>query len=157
MSSKVRTTLYYDAALMAQVEQLAARKGWTKSSVAEAALASFFSADAVERQEAALSRRLDRLSRQLERLEQDQTLAVETLALFIRHWLTVTPPVPADQQAPARAKGRERYEAFVEALVRRLAGAHRLTLEVSREIEPAPFANDLTPGDPGALFGQKTT
>jgi hypothetical protein len=149
MSKKVRTTLYYDAALMALVEQLAARKGWTKSSVAEAALASFFSADAAERQEAALSRRLDRLSRQLDRLEQDQTLAIETLALFVRHWLTVTPPVPADHQAAARAKGRERYEAFVEALVRRLAGAHRLTLDVSREIEPSVPVDDGAPSGRG--------
>jgi len=145
MGAKVRTTLYFDAALMAKVEQLAARKNWTKSSVAEAALASFFSADAAERQEAAMSRRLDRLSRQLDRLEQDQTLSVETLALFIRHWLIVTPPVPSDQQVPARAKGRERYEAFVEALVRRLAGAHRLTLEVSHEIERSAPADDDAP------------
>ena len=149
MSNKVRTTLYYDAALMAQVEQLAARKGWTKSSVAEAALASFFSADAAERQEAALSRRLDRLSRQLDRLEQDQTLAVETIALFIRHWLTVTPPMPSDQQGAARAKGRERYEAFVDALVRRLAGAHRLAIEISREIDPSVPVDDQAPAGSG--------
>ena len=136
-AAKVRTTLYFDAILMAKVEQLAVRKGWTKSSVAEAALASFFSPDAAERQEAAVSRRLDRLSRQLDRLEQDQTLAVETVALFVRHWLTVTPPVPADLQAAARAKGRERYEGFVEALVRRLASAARLGVEVSRDVDPA--------------------
>jgi hypothetical protein len=133
-TAKVRTTLYFDASLMAKVEHLAARKGWTKSSVAEAALTSFLSPDAAERQEAAVSRRLDRLTRQLDRLEQDQTLAVETVALFVRHWLTVTPPVPVDLQAAARSKGRERYEGFVEALVRRLAGAHRLALEVSRDV-----------------------
>jgi hypothetical protein len=139
-TAKVRTTLYFDTGLMAKVEQLAVRKGWTKSSVAEAALASFFSPDAVERQEAAVSRRLDRLSRQLDRLEQDQTLAVETVALFVRHWLTVTPPLPVDLQAAARAKGRERYEGFVEALVRRLAGTQRFTLEVSREVSPSEDA-----------------
>jgi predicted transcriptional regulator len=137
MTAKVRTTLYFDAALMAKVEQLAARKGWTKSSVAEAALASFFSPDAAERQEATVSRRLDRLSRQLDRLEQDQTLAVETVALFVRHWLTVTPPLPADLQTAARAKGRERYEGFVDALVRRLAGVTRLSQEVSRDVAPS--------------------
>ncbi|MGH6957936.1 MAG: CopG family transcriptional regulator [Caulobacteraceae bacterium] len=136
MAPKVRTTLYYDPALMAEVERLAARKGWTKSSVAEAALASFFSGDAAERHEAALSRRLDRLSRQLDRLEYDQTLVLETLGLFIRHWLTVTPPTPPDHQAAARAKGRERYDGFVQALARRMAGAQRLSLEVSREVEP---------------------
>jgi hypothetical protein len=144
MAAKVRTTLYYDAALMAQVEQLAARKGWTKSSVAEAALASFFSADAAERQEAAVSRRLDRMSRQLERLEHDQTLAVETLALFIRHWLTATPPMPPDQQAAARAKGRDRYEGFVEALVRRMDSATRLSLEVSRDVSPTMLSERST-------------
>ena len=136
MRAKVRATVHLDRALAEKLDQLSARKGWAKSAVVEAALASFFSPDASERLEAAVSRRLDRLSRQLDRLEQDQVLSVETLALFVRHWLTVTPPLPPDGQAAARAKGRERYDGFVEALVRRMASAGRLSLEISRDVPP---------------------
>lgn len=135
MPARVKMTVWFDPATLEKVDLLAARKGRKKSAVIEAAVLSFLSPDAAEQQEAALSRRLDRLTRSLDRLEQDQVLTIETLALFIRHWLTVTPPAPADQQAAARAKGRERYDRFVEALVRRMAGATRLAEEVSRDVE----------------------
>ena len=135
MPARVKMTVWFDPATLEKVDLLAARKGRKKSAVIEAAVLSFLSPDAAERQEAALSRRLDRLTRSLDRLEQDQILTVETLALFIRHWLTVTPPAPADQQAAVRAKGRDRYEKFVEALVRRMSSATRLSLEVSQDLE----------------------
>ena len=135
MPARVKMTVWFDPATLEKVDLLAARNGRKKSAVIEAAVLSFLSPDAAERQEAALSRRLDRLTRSLDRLEQDQILTVETLALFIRHWLIVTPPAPADQQAAVRAKGRERYDRFVEALVRRMAGVSRLAAEVSREVE----------------------
>jgi hypothetical protein len=41
----------------------------------------------------------------------------EALALFVRFWLTPTPPLPDTAQPAAQAKGRVRYEGFVEALV----------------------------------------
>lgn len=104
------------------------------SVVAEAAIASFLSPDSSERQEAALGRRLDRLTRQIERLERDTGIGVETLALFIRFWLTATPAFPDTHQAAAQAKGRERYERFVEALGRRLSKGPTLLREVTAEV-----------------------
>ena len=86
----------------------------------EAAVVSFLSPDGADRREAAFTRRLDRLSRQMQRLERDVGLTAESLALFIRFWLTITPPLPNDAQAAAQAKGRDRFEGFVEALGRRL-------------------------------------
>ena len=71
--------------------------------------------------EAALGRRLDRLMRQVKRLERHVTISNEALALFVRFWLSVTPPLPDTAKSAAQAKGRERYEGFVEALGRRLA------------------------------------
>jgi hypothetical protein len=52
-----------------------------------------------------VARRLDRLSRQGARLERELWIAAETLALFIRFWLTVTPPLPEGAQVVAQAKG----------------------------------------------------
>jgi len=42
------------------------------------------------------------------------------LALFVRFWLTVTPPIPPEDQPSAQAKGRERFEGFVETLGKRV-------------------------------------
>jgi len=84
-----------------------------------------------------LARRLDRLVRQTERLERDVGIAVETLALFVRFWLTATPALPEQAQAAARAKGAERYHAFIEALGRRLAKGPTLLREVSLDVAAA--------------------
>jgi len=55
-----------------------------------------------------------------QQLERSVGISTETLALFVRFWLTITPPLPSDAQATAQVKGRERYEGFIEALGRRL-------------------------------------
>ncbi|KRR14185.1 MULTISPECIES: hypothetical protein [Bradyrhizobium] len=115
----------------------ASRKRVPQALVVETALASFLSPDNSERMEAALGRRLDRLTRQVERLERHITISNEALALFVRFWLTATPPLPDTAQAAAKAKGRERYEGFVEALGRRLARGQTLAQEVSLDVEPA--------------------
>ena len=48
---------------------------------------------------------LDRMTRQLERLERHGRISSEALALFVRFWLTSTPPLPDAAQATAQAKG----------------------------------------------------
>jgi hypothetical protein len=94
--------------------------------------------------EAALGRRLDRLTRQVERLERHVTISNEALALFVRFWLSVTPPLPDTAQPAAQAKGRERYEGFVEALGRRLAKGQSLAQEISQDAIPTEGASDRT-------------
>jgi hypothetical protein len=124
-------SVYLDPDVMAQLIELAGQKNQPKSVIAEAAIASFLSPDDSDRHEAALVRRLDLLTRQGERLERDLSIAVEALALFIKFWLTVTPPLPESAQAAAQAKGRERFEFFLETLGRRLAKGQSLLREVS--------------------------
>src|ERR1700736_1282810 len=114
-----RMNVYFPPELLKQIADLADRKRLSRSAIVEAAVTSFLSPDGADRTEAAFARRLDRLSRQVQRVERDVTIGTETLALFIRFWLTITPPLPADAQASAQAKGRERYENFVDALARR--------------------------------------
>jgi hypothetical protein len=128
---KPHLSVYLDPGLFAQLTELAASKGHSKSLVAEAAIASFLTPDDADQREAAFTRRLDLLTRQVERQERNLTIAVETLALFIRFWLTVTPPLPESAQAAAQAKGRERFESFIEALGRRLASGQTLLREVA--------------------------
>src|SRR6266542_4189795 len=112
------------------------RKRVPQALIVETALASFLSPDNSERMEAALGRRLDRLTRQGERLERHVTISNEALALFVRFWLTATPPLPDTAQPAAQAKGRERYEGYVEALGRRLTKGQTLAQEISQEVAP---------------------
>src|SRR5260221_3753804 len=122
------------------------RKRVPQALVVEPALSSYLSPDNSERMEAALSRRLDRLTRQLERLERHVTISNEALALFVRFWLSVTPPLPDTAQPAAQAKGRERYEGVVEALGRRFAKGQTLAQEISQDVISSVGASDRTDG-----------
>lgn len=150
-SSKVRMNVYFEPRLLKEVSHLAARKRWTKSSIIEAAVASFLSADSAERQEAALSRRLDRLSRQIEGVERDQRVAIEAIAVFVRHWLTVTPALTTSAQAAARAAGRDRFKAYVDAVAREIARDAGMAGEIRESLEGAAAdAAGLGASPPGA-------
>jgi hypothetical protein len=122
--------------LARQLADYAGRKRLHQAFVVETALTSFLSPDNSERMEAALGKRLDRLTRQVERLERHVTISNEAMALFVRFWLTATSPVPDAALPGAQAKGRERYERFVEALGKRLAKGQSLAKEISLDAEP---------------------
>ena len=56
----------------------------------------------------------------IERLSRDQTILIETIALFIRYQLSITPPLPDAHQEAARAQGKARFQQFIEQLARHL-------------------------------------
>jgi len=120
-----------------RLEECAATKRVPQVQIVETALGSFLSPDGADRLEAALAKRLDRMTRAIERLERHSTITNETLALFIRFWLTHTPPLPDTAQTAAQIKGRERYESFIETIGRRLAHGRSLLDEITQEIEPS--------------------
>ncbi len=134
MQTKTRMNVYFEPNLLKKVEALALRRNVSKSAVIEAAVASFLSADASERLEAVFARRMDKLGRQVDGLDEDLAILGETLSLFIRFWLTVTPPLPDSAQASARAKGAERFDGFLQSLGRRLATGDRFLKELSRDV-----------------------
>ena len=83
---------------------------------------------------AARERRDDGVLRWVVRLERDVSISVETLALFVRFWLTTNPPLPEPARAAAQAQAGERYDAFIAALGRRLAKGPALRQEVSEDV-----------------------
>jgi hypothetical protein len=133
-----RMNVYLSPELLQQIAELAVRKKLSQSAIMEAAITSFLSPDGAERREAAFTRRLDRLIRQIQRLERNTGVTMETLALFMRFLLTVTPPLPPDAEAAAQAKGQQRYENFVEALGRRRPWGQSFLNEISEDVEKKP-------------------
>ncbi|WBX82926.1 CopG family transcriptional regulator [Sphingosinicella microcystinivorans] len=131
---RVRLNVYFPPELARQVSELAIRRRISRSAIVEAAVTSWMSPDGADRMEGAFVRRLDRLSRQVQRLERNTGLTTEALALFVRFWLAVTPPLPDEDQAAAQVKGRKRYEGFVETLGRRYASGKSLLDEISEDI-----------------------
>jgi predicted transcriptional regulator len=132
--TKIQLSIYLDPQTFRTLDAFAKHRGQPKSLVAEAAIASFLSPDDSDRREAAIAKRLDRIARVLERLERNDGVTLETIALFIRFWLTATPALPEQSSAVARAKGAERYDRFVEALGRRLSSGSTVLKEVSIDL-----------------------
>ena len=134
--TQARLNLFIQPDHAKRLDELAAKKGVSKSSIVAAALASWLSPDAGDQREAATAKRLDRLSRQFERLERDQNIQIETLALFVRYFLTVSMPVPEAHQEAAKAQGKARFEQFIEQLGRHLLRGRSLVKDVVEEIQP---------------------
>jgi predicted transcriptional regulator len=142
MATKTRLSVYLDPELMDALAHYADRRDRSRSLVAEAAIASFLSPDADSQREAAVTKRLDRIDRRLDRLERDHGIGIETLALFVRFWLTTTPQLPEQARSAARLAGNARYDQFLEALGRRLARGEKLRLEIAEDLGGGSDAED---------------
>ncbi|MCP5398375.1 MAG: CopG family transcriptional regulator [Sphingobium sp.] len=131
--NRVKHTFRLPPDLSRQLADYAARKRVSQASIVETAIASFLSPDGSERMEAAFSRRLDRISRQLEKLDFHVEVGNEAVALFVRFWLGVTLSLPDEASAAARAAGERRFQAFVEALAKRVERGQRLSRDIIRD------------------------
>ncbi|KRE89452.1 CopG family transcriptional regulator [Frateuria sp. Soil773] len=134
--SRYRLNLFIPPEHARRLDELAAKKGVSKSSIVAAALASWLSPNAGDQREAIIARRLDRLTRQYERLERDQAILIETVALYVRYYLSVTTPVPEAHQDAVRAQGKARFAQFVEQLGRHLLRGRGLLRDLTEEIQP---------------------
>lgn len=134
--SRRRLNIFIEPEHARRLEDLAGAKGLSKSSIIAAALSSFLSPDGGDQREAAIAKRLDRLSHQLDKLDRDQNVLIETLALYVRYFLTVSTPVPEVHQEAARAQGRVRFSQFIEQLGRHILRGRSLVKDVFEEIHP---------------------
>lgn len=118
--------------------------------IVQSALEAFFHADGQDSRDAMIARRLNRIDSRQCALAQQQEIIAETLALFIRVWLTNTTEVPDNQKSEANAQGGKRYQRFIEHLVKRLGSGQSLFTELPKEVllttsDFEPAASSETP------------
>ena len=124
--AKCRHQLYLDADISERLEILAAEPGASKSAILADAVQAWLTKRASHELDDRFGKRLEHISTYLGRMERDQQIVMESLALFIRFFLTVNAPLPESDQA-ARAIGRDRFKAFIDQVGRNLAsGTHTL-------------------------------
>ncbi len=140
--NRIKHTFRLPPALSRQLADYAGRKRVSQASVVEAAIASFLSPDGSERMEAAFSRRLDRITRQVGKLDYHIEVGNEAFALYLRRWLAVTPAIPAEANAAARADAEKRFDFFVEALARRMETGRHLADDLIRAA-PEPELGEI--------------
>ena len=140
---KKRYTIWLSRPLAHKFDSIAARAKGGKSALVEDTLKSLLEPQSLPGVQDALGRRLDNLNRTVAHIERDIAIVTETLAMFVRYFLIITPPLPESEQEPARLLGRERFEVFVAEVGRRMAGDRRLVAEVMESLarnEPDLFS-----------------
>ena len=111
---------------------MAAGHAGNKSRLVNDALRTWLRHRGASEAEAALRMRLNELSKELAAARRDIDIVVESLALFIRYQLMVTPPL-GDNDEVGRTQGRQRFEAFITQVGRQLATGKRTIAAPSAE------------------------
>jgi len=114
------------------------RSGMTKSSIVNKALTLFLDPPPAKEPGQEALQRLRALGKHVRQLQREIEVASETLAVFVRYFLMVTPPVPERELPAARALGRERYEVFIRQIAKRIASDKSLITDVMRRIVETP-------------------
>jgi hypothetical protein len=94
---KKRYTLYLSRPLARKFDLVGRRQG-AKSALVEDSLRTSLEPQHQPDIEDGLGRRLDELNRAVARIGNDVAVVTETLALFVRYFLTITPPLPQSEQ-----------------------------------------------------------
>jgi hypothetical protein len=110
------------------------RSRTTKSALVNEALARFLDPPAATEPGHEVHQTLSALVRRVGRLHRETIVTSETLALFVRYYLMVAPPLPEGERRAAEAVGRKRYEVFVREIAKRIASDTGLVTDVMRTI-----------------------
>jgi hypothetical protein len=144
--SRFRLTAYVSDSVAERLAMASKRKGFNRSKIVDRALDRFLAGDGSQGNDTSLQRRLDNMSKQQARTERNIAVLLETLGLFVRYYLTVTPPLPKSEQDPARSLGNQRFEVFVAQIGKRLASGQSTVRDVMERVaanDPDLFARDL--------------
>ena len=145
---KKRYSILLSDEIAERFERVARRRNGAKSAIIEEMLDRRLNPERYPLIDDGILRRLDEMSRNLAGIKSDVAVATEMVSLFVRYYLTITPPLAMSEQPAARALGRERFQIFVAQIGRRIASDRRLVSEVMESIvrnDPDLFA--LPPDD----------
>ena len=134
LSSKIKITVNVSRFIADQLTLACKDPSKNKSELTERALKLLLDPERDLSRDGGLQRRLDHLTRRVELIDRHQQVVIESFGLFIQYFLTVTPPLPRSEQDVAKAKGHQRFEAFIAQLGRRIAGSHSLVSEVLEKV-----------------------
>jgi len=131
---KKRYSLYLPAPLARKFDLVAQQRHGSKSALFEEAMRASLEPERVPNLEEAIARSLNDLKKGVGGMARDLAVIAETLALYVRYYLTVTPPLPQSDHQSAQLLGKQRFQIFVAQIGRRLAGDHRFVSEVLKTV-----------------------
>ncbi|MGE3335208.1 MAG: CopG family transcriptional regulator [Rhodospirillaceae bacterium] len=126
---KSRQHIYFDKDLTARLTTHSARTGASKSSVVADAVRAYLDSQGARELD-------DLLGMRMGRVERDINILTESFALFVRYYLTMMAPV-AEADKAALAVGKERFQAFIDQVGRKIASGRTFNFDqiAARETE----------------------
>ena len=140
---KRRYSILLSDELAERFERVARRRNGAKSAIIEEALDRRLHPELYPLIDEAVLRRFDQQSKEINSLKRDLAVATEMVSLFVRYYLTVTPPLAASEHQAARTLGKERFQIFLAQIGRRVASDRRLASDALESIavnDPDLFA-----------------
>jgi hypothetical protein len=126
---KTRHQFYLPDDLSERLQNLAAQPGSSKTAILTDAFRAWLEHRAGNELDERFGVRLNRLSRSQELLEQKLDFLAETIGTFVQHQLTLVAHQPPFEPETGQL-GLQRYQAFVEAVGRRLARPDRSPIRI---------------------------
>lgn len=133
-TTKTRHQFYLPDALSAKLDALAEGAGGSKTAILTDALTAWFERGAAAEVDQHFGPRFDRLAKVQARVEDKVDILSETLAVFIRHQVTLTAHQPPTDAA-TRQLGNARYEALL-AIVAQQLKLRRPAMQRTLGVEP---------------------
>src|SRR5215471_8490062 len=127
---KKRYSILLSDEIAERFERVARRRNGTKSAIIEEMLDRRLNPERYPLIDDVILRRFDELSRGVAAIKRDVAITTEMVSLFVRYYLTITPPLAASEQVAAHALGKERFRVFVAQIGRRIASDRRLVADV---------------------------
>jgi predicted transcriptional regulator len=125
-----RHALYLSDHLSRQLSITAERHHVSKSAILERALTRYLSAATNDSSRDLQALQQEQAARTLRRLERDLAITAELTAMFMRYFLTITPPLPESEHAAARALGLLRFDQVIEEIAKQLRTDRSLIVRV---------------------------
>ncbi|HYC94739.1 MAG TPA: CopG family transcriptional regulator [Sphingomicrobium sp.] len=126
---KTRHQFYLPDDLSERLEDLATQPGSSKTAILTDAFRAWLERRASNELDERFGVRLDRFSRSQELVEHKLDFLAETLGTFVQHQLTLVAHQPPFEPETGQL-GLQRYQAFVEAVGRRLARPDRSPIRI---------------------------
>jgi hypothetical protein len=132
---KTKIGIYLSADVARRFKVATRRRNATKSGLVNEALRRLFQPPAPEADRGdEILQLLTSLAKRLRRLQRELLVMTETLALFVRYSLMISPPIPESEREAAEALGRKRYEVFIREIAQRVTSDKGMIADVIRTI-----------------------
>jgi hypothetical protein len=132
---KTKIGIYLSEDVAKRFKVATRRLGLTKSDLVNEALRVYFDPPAPEKDQGEETLSLVKgLAKRIRRMHREVEVAGEMLALFMRYYLMITPPLHESERPSAEALGRERYAIFIRQIAKRITSDKGMLADIIRTI-----------------------